>query len=221
MKKPGYFPIVVFSALFIFTACATTKLTGVWHNENYQGGPIKSIMVVGVAKTELKRNIFESAMVSAFRAQGVRALPSREIMGDEAISNETVMTAAQKADVQAVLITRLVGTSEQKYYYPPTAYPYYYNWNLYHPRPYNYYPYPYGYGYGYGYPYMYPYNYMQIPGYVQTYKYVDLETNIYDSNLHQIIWSAASQSFESQNINEVVNDLAKLLTGELKRNKLI
>jgi predicted small secreted protein len=218
MKKPIYLPIVVLSALLLLTACATTRLTGVWHDKNYQGGPIKSIMVVGVARTELRRNIFESALVNAFEAQGVRAVPSRKIMGEEAISNDTVMAAAKKADVQAVLITRVMGTKKQKYYYPPVTYampgPYYYG-NTFYPYQYNNFHYPYNYTYP------YPYPYIQNPGYVQTYKSVDLETNIYGSENHQLIWSAASQSFDPENVNDVVNDLAKLFIKELKHNKLI
>lgn len=211
MKKTNYLVAVTIFALLLLSGCATTRFTGVWHDESYQGGPIKSIMVVGLARNELNRNIFESAMVKAFDAQGVHAIPSRQVLGDEAISKDNVMEAAKKANVQAVLITRLVGVKKQKYYYPPQSYvvpyPYYYRWDTYYPYVY---PYPYG-----------QLPYVQSPGYVQTYKYVDLETNIYDSAQHQLIWSAASQSFDSQNINEVVNDLANLLIKDLKRSKLI
>jgi hypothetical protein len=204
MKNTVIPAIVGAIVLFFLTACATTQFTGVWLDENYHGGPIKSIMIVGVAENQRNRNIFESAMVKAFTAQGVRAIPSLETLGDKVISKETVVTAAKESDVQAVLITRLVGVNEEQVYYPPEVYtvpdPYYYRWDTYYPH---------------------MYEFVENPGYVQTYKYVNLETNIFDRDERQLIWSAASETFNPQDANKVVDDLAKLLIKELKRSKLI
>jgi len=183
------------------TACATTKFTGVWTDEQYKGGPIKSIMIVGVSENQRNRNIFETAVAKAFTEQGVRAVKSIDTLGDKKPTEENVINAASASEVQAVLTTRLVGITEEQVYHPPTAYaapyPYYYHWNTY-------------------YPHMYDYS-----GYVSTYTNVNLETNIYDTAEKKLIWSAASETFNPQDVNDVVEELANKLVKELKSSKLI
>lgn len=204
MKKYLSPAVIITTALLLLAACATTTLTGVWLDENYRGGPLKNIMIVGVGDNQLKRQIFESALVNAFAAQGVHAVSSLKLLGDKKITRESLAAAAKKADVQAILTTRLVGVSEEKVYYPPEMYtvpaPYYYRWDTYYPH---------------------MYEYAERPGYVDTYKYVNLETNIYDRDEHQLIWSAASRTFDPQNTNKLVDDLAKVLIKKLKHSKLI
>lgn len=204
MKKILSPAIIASFALFVLTACTTTQFTGVWLDENYKAGPIKSIMIVGVAKNQRNRNIFETAMVKAFAAQGVRAISSLQVLGDEKISKESIFVAAKKADVQAVLTTRLVGINTEQVYHPPEIYvvpdPYYYRWDSYYPH---------------------MYEYVESPGYVAIYKYVNLETNIYDREERRLIWSAASETFNPQDVNKVVDDLAKAFIKKLRRSKLI
>jgi hypothetical protein len=188
----------------ILSACATTKFTGVWTNENYKGGPIKSIMVVGVAKNERNRNIFETAVAKAFSEQGVRAVTSVKTLDGKKPSKENVIEAAKANQIQAVLVTRLVGVTEEQVYNPPTAYaapyPYYYRWNSYYPH---------------------MYDYVGSPGYYTTYQNVHLETNIYDVTGKQLIWSAASETFNPEDVNDVVNELAEKFVEQLKSDKLI
>lgn len=203
MKAFGKLPLF---ALLLFAAfgCASTTVTGVWTDENYKQTPIQTMMVIGVAKNPRNRNIFESAMVAELEKYGVKAIPSTKVLGDQEINKETVAAAAEKSGVQTVLVTRLVAIKNEQVYHPPTSYgvpdPYYRRWDSY-------------------YPHMYDYAY--TPGYTATYQNVLLETSIFDAKENGLIWSAASETFEPQNINEEVKKLSEILVRKMRESKLL
>ncbi|WP_455211821.1 hypothetical protein [Kaarinaea lacus] len=190
--------------LLLLVGCASTTVTGVWSDENYKQTPIQSVMVIGVAENARNRNIFESAMAAEFEKHGVKATPSAKVLGDQEITKENVVQAAEKTQVQAVLVTRLVGTKEEQVYHPPTTYgvpdPYYRRWDSY-------------------YPHMYDYAYS--PGYMATYTNVVLETSVFAVKEQSLIWSAASETFEPQNINEEVKKLSEILVRKMRESKLV
>jgi hypothetical protein len=188
--------IMVFAAMFL-SACASTQFTGVWTDENYKGGPIKSIMIVGVAKNQRNRNIFESAMVNAFNQQGVHAVASTKLLDDKKITKENVIQAAEANHLQTVLVTRFTGKTQQEVYNPPN---YYYGWDSFYPT---------------------MYGYVGSPGYYTTFQYVHLETNIYTLPQKQMIWSAASQTVDPDNINQDSVEFAQKVVEKLKSSKLI
>jgi hypothetical protein len=188
----------------LMVSCASTKFTGTWVDENYSGGPIKSIMVVGVAENPRNRKIFEAAMAKQFEQNGVNAVPSEVALGGQEINKDNLIEAATKENVEAVLVTRVVGVDKEQVYYPPTVYtvpdPYYYRWDTYYPR---------------------MYDYVDSPGYMATYEYVNLETNVYDLTERKLIWSAASETFDPTNVNKVVEELAKKLVRRMQGDKIL
>lgn len=201
MHGPDYPTTLIIAFAFFLTACASTSFTGIWRDENYTGAPIKSVMIVGVSENQHDRAIFENALVKAFSDQGVDAVPSIQAMGSKKFTEEDIMNAATSNQVQTVLVTRLVGIKEGLVYYPPTVntvpYPYYRRWGTYYPHLYDY------------------------TGYVAKYKSVNLETNIYDVAEKKLIWSGASETFNPQEVNKVVDELAIKLVKELKHSKLL
>ena len=54
---------VVFSGVFII-ACAGTKLTHTWVDENYRGKPVSDILVIGVTHKKDNRQSFEDKFVA-------------------------------------------------------------------------------------------------------------------------------------------------------------
>jgi hypothetical protein len=203
MKKFGTIFLPALGLLSLI-GCASTTVTGVWSDENYKQTPIQSIMVIGVSENARNRNIFESEMAAELEKNGVKAIVSAKVLGDQEINKENVAAAAEKSQVQNVLVTRLVGIKEEQVYHPPTSYgvpdPYYRRWDSY-------------------YPHMYDYAYS--PGYAATYKNVVLETSVFDVKERNLVWSAASETFEPQNINEEVKKLAEILVRKMRESKLV
>ena len=202
--KPIRFLALTSLLLLVLFGCASTTITGVWSDENYNQIPIQSVMVIGVAENQRNRNIFESEMAAEFEKRGVKAIPSAKVLGDQEITKENVVQAAEKSQVQAVLVTRLVGTKQEQVYQPPTTYgvpdPYYRRWDSY-------------------YPHMYDYAY--TPGYMATYTNVVLETSVFAVKEQSLIWSAASETFEPQNINEEIKKLSEILVRKMRESKLV
>jgi hypothetical protein len=203
MKRFGTLFLLIWSALTVW-GCASTTVTGVWSDEKYKQIPLQSILVIGVAENQRNRNIFESSMVAELEKYGAKAIPSAKVLGDQEINKENVVQAAEKSQVQAVLVTRLVGTKEEQVYQPPTTYgvpdPYYRRWDSY-------------------YPHMYDYAY--TPGYVATYTNVLLETSVFSVKERGLIWSAATETFEPQNINEEVKKLSEVLVRKMRQSHLL
>lgn len=203
MKNLGTLMLLTLLPLAL-VSCASTTVTGVWSDENYKQTPVQSIMVIGVAENVRNRNIFENAMVAEFEKQGVKAIASAKVLGEEEINKENVVAAAEQSQVQAVLVTRLVGNKQEQVYHPPSGYavpdPYYRRWDTYHPH---------------------MYDYAYTPGYMATYTNVLLETSVFDVKGRALIWSAATETFEPQNINKEVAKLAQILVKKMRTTKLI
>ena len=79
------------------------------------------------------------------------------------------------------------------------------------------------YGYSYGMYNYYPsvHSYVNQPGYYTTHDDVKLETNLYEVNTAELVWSAQSRSFAPESAKEVIDELVKLVIKDLKEKGLI
>jgi hypothetical protein len=59
------------------------------------------------------------------------------------------------------------------------------------------------------------------PGYYTTHETYTLETNLYDVESEELVWSARSRSFAPESVSEVIIDLTKLLINDLSEKNLI
>ena len=188
----------------VLTACTTTKKTAEWRDDTYTGGAFDNILVIGVAKENSVRRMFESNVVSALKARNVTAIPSFSIMAtDEKISRESVKAAIAGKKVDAVLVTHLVGVDEQEVYYPPTYTP------------------TMGPGYGYYGYYSRVYDYVYEPGYYQKYKVVKIESNLYNVSTEKLVWSMQSETVDPNIEEQLVKDNIKIFMEGLARQGLI
>jgi hypothetical protein len=60
-----------------------------------------------------------------------------------------------------------------------------------------------------------------MPGYTATYKYYNVETNVYSANTEKLVWSAASQTVDPTNINKEAQAFARKIVSSLKASGLI
>ena len=61
----------------VLVACATTTVEGTWTRPGFNGTQISApVLVVGVARDETVRRLFEDAMVARLGTQNVKAIPS-------------------------------------------------------------------------------------------------------------------------------------------------
>ena len=198
-KMIPYVCLVIF-ALFVFTSCATTTLTAVWRGESY-AGPVKKMAVMGVSRKPVIRNLFEDECVRELRARGTDAVASYTVLSFEQLANrEAVQTKIREMGADAVLMTRLVDTKSVQTYIPGQVYvmpSYYYGWGGY---------------YG---------NVFATPGYTVQDEYAFLETNVYDVKTEQLIWSARSETWMSDNDQGTIKSFIGVIIARLAADKII
>jgi hypothetical protein len=100
-----------FTSFALTTGCGTTdQVTRMFDDSDTVASPFDDLLVVGVHPDANTRREFEAAFVREIRAAGVNARYSLEFMpSSEPISRESLVSAAEQADAEAVVITRLVG----------------------------------------------------------------------------------------------------------------
>jgi hypothetical protein len=193
--------IILFLTVFV-AACETTKPVAEWRSKNYQGGAFDNILIIGVSKETTVRRLFEDTFVTELKKLKVNAVSSTTIMpaGDE-ISKQNVDAAIKGKNIDAVLVTHLVGVESKEVYTPPTYTP-----SLYA-------------GY-YGY-YSHVHSYVYQPGYYTRYKVVKLETNLYDVASGKVVWSTQSETVDPSKVEKLIQSKIKTTIGQLKKQKLI
>jgi len=109
------------SILAMLVGCTTAKPVAEWRDANYQGGPFNNFLIVGVAGQESIRRTFEETFVNRLRDEQVNAIAGFEaIPGEARPSKDSIKAAIEEKDIDAVLITHLVGVDEKQIYHPPT-----------------------------------------------------------------------------------------------------
>lgn len=190
---------------FVLISCATTELTRAWKDSAYTGGPLKSVMVVGVAKNPARRKMYEDFFADQFQNNGIKAFPSGDfILVGKKLNQDTVKNQAQKLGVDAVLVTRLVGVEEKEEHIPASA---------------AYVPGPQQLNLGRHYARVHAYDYN--PGYSVTYKYVRLENNLYETKTEKLIWSSLSETVILESVQELIESLCKAVMVNLRKNNMI
>ncbi len=196
--------LVLLSVVFVLTACATTHLVSTWQTKKTVE-PLKKILVIGVSDKMTNRRLFEDIFSKNLEKAGVKARASYlDLPNSKAITRETVEALVKGSDYDAVLVTHYEGTNEQMVYQPGTTYG----------------------SYGYTNPnywghYNNVYSTVYSPGYYVNYKYVYLQTRIFSVKDGDVIWSARSETTNSNNIAKSIRELSEAVIKSLKSSGLI
>ncbi len=191
-------------------ACASSRITNVWYDREHPHPPVRKVLVLGVAKSERDRRLFEDALVRALKRDGVAAESAARILPpSREPTRRMIVDAVRRHGFDTVLITRVVAVDEQSYYYPPTSTytysppPMYRDMWAYYPRVYD--------------------SYSTTPGYSVKVQTVRLESNLYDSATSKLIWSAASDLYDprSEDLGKVFDELARRFLKSLEQSGLV
>jgi hypothetical protein len=106
---------ILAAASTVIIACTGTTRTTIGDDpQRYTGPPIDKIMVIGVSDKIDDRRLFETTFADCLKAQGVMARSSLALMaGEPTLTRERVKQIAGQHDLEAVLVTRLVGVDEK------------------------------------------------------------------------------------------------------------
>lgn len=199
-RKLAVFRTTVAICLLLLTSCSATTMSAVWKDPNYQGEKLKKVLVVGVAKDDVIRRLFEDEFTARLKAHGTDAYPSYSIIpSTEMLDEDTVNAKIANLGMDAILVTRFVNKKKETVYTPGTTYYSggWYNW--------------YSRGYGYA----------TSPGYYSEYEVISLSTNIYDTQTGQMIWSGLSDTVTGGSAEVEIKELIDVITKSLTANQLI
>jgi hypothetical protein len=110
-----------------------------------------------------------------------------------------VEVAIEGKDIDAVLVTRLLGVEQVEQYHPPTYHGYYGSYDSYyrHSRA------------------------NSSPGYHSSYTLLKLETNLYDALTGKLVWSMQSESMDSPTPQDIIKGQVALTVKRLGERDLI
>lgn len=194
------------AAVLLLSACANTKISQSWVDPDHKK-VYKDLLVIGIAESEQNRRAYESYFVEELKATGVEAVASYKLIkSNEKIDRETVGKATDGLGIDGVLVTHLLAVDEETIYRPSMDYMPMYGGGYYGGL-YSYYP--------------HVNTYVHRPGYYTTHETYTLETNLYDVESEELVWSAKTRTFSPESVDEVIVDLTRLLIADLKDKKLI
>jgi hypothetical protein len=181
----------------LVAGCASVTVTNQWRDPSFAGAPAGNFVVVGIARNETTRRVFEDTFVAELRKAGVEAQPA--YMQIEAGENGKVkLTDLVRASGADAVLTTRVQRVQQKLNVSPG---YYYG----------------GYGGFYGW---YGGAWASAPT-VSQYEVVTLETNVWNPKSGTLIWAATTERVASPDIPEVTRQLAAALIPRMRADRIL
>ena len=91
------------------TACTGTKTSDSWSDQSYKG-QIKNVYIIGIAKSELNRMLFEDTFKKRLTGEGVKAVSSYTdlLSSNEEVEREDIKKRLLANNCDSVLLTRVV-----------------------------------------------------------------------------------------------------------------
>jgi hypothetical protein len=198
-------------------ACSSKDMTGSWINSDYKG-PIEKVYVVGIAKSEMNRRIFEDAFSNQFFSQGVSSEASyRDITYSKEVNKEIIAKKMAERGCDSVVLTRIIGQRKEAVttpVYDPVYMPgpYYGGYGRYN-RPGHYG----SWGNYYGHPQAFSY----VPTTTTERVILTVESVMYDLKTEQLIWSAQFETAVEGSIDKMIEKYVKEVSKDLKGKKII
>ncbi len=194
--------LVLIPALFA-AGCASTTLTNSWRAPDYSG-VMRSLVVVGVSKQASVRRVFEDEFAAQLSAQGVRAVPSYTLVPEDGpIDKDTLRSAVDSSNADAVIITRLVKVTNEVVVTQPGP-----------PLAARYDPYYYGF-------YSRAWVGYYEPPIVNQYDVVTAETTVFARDRAEPVWSGTTETFAPSDLKKETTGFAKVVIKALVKEGLI
>lgn len=135
--------IALLALASLLAGCSTTTLSGSWKDPEYRG-QIRKVYIVGVARQELNRRIFEDTFSRELATLGVTGIASYQRLSPEQLDNkDALVDQVGKSGADSILMARMTNLRVEQVtspgyvsgsYFAPA--PYYRSWDSYYERRY-------------------------------------------------------------------------------------
>lgn len=206
----------VLIAGLLVAACSSTTMSGSWSEPGYKG-QIKNVFIIGIAKQEVNRRIFEDTFGRQLASQGVKTASSYQSLSADGEHDKEAIIQAMKANgCDSVLLTKLIGQRTETVSSPGYASGYSsgYGGRGGYGRG--------GYGRGgWGNYYSRSYDVVYQPATTTEFVILTVESVLYDLKSEEMIWSAQLETVVEGNIEKMMQDYTEVVTKDLKDKGLI
>jgi hypothetical protein len=195
----------------ILAACSTnSKITHSYIDPNANSMDLEGVMVLAVANDRRSRADFENAFTRTLDRKGVRAVASHSLVPDQDSEAEVFLAAAEKANVDTILVTRYIGESVEEVYHPGTIY---YDVMPAYAGPYN----RGRFGSYYGHAYEVAYD---QPVWTANRTYTII-SDLFAAESKEHLWQAVSETIRAGSDNQLRDDMIKGLVDDMKKQGLL
>jgi len=207
MKNFRYIGFIVMLILF---SCSSSRITSTWKAENIQPKKYNKILVLGLVR-EADRSVrekMEQHLLGDLRERGYNTICACEEFGPKAFENMSEKEALSKltgSGIDAVLTIVLLDKSKERYYVPGrvTYSPYV----IYRDRFWRY--------------YTTMHERIYTPGYYEVQTKYFWESNFYDMDNKQLLYSVQTQSFDPASTESLAHEYGKLIVADIVKSNVL
>ena len=192
--KQGITAVAFVFALAIL-GCSSISVSNQWRDPSWHGTPATNVVVVGIARSESTRRVFEDTFAQQLQAAGLTATSSYS----QIPPGETTVKLGdfvKSSGASAVLVTRITRVEHKVNVSasPTPVYRGFYGW--------------------------YGSAWASTPMVTQ-YDVVTLETDLWDTNSDKLVWAVSTHGISSRDIPGVTRDLAQALIPRMKADGVL
>ena len=195
--------LIALAAVLLLAHCASTQVEARWSDPAIAGKPLGGkVMVVGVARDEAVRRLYEDEMAARLAQRGVEPIRSYEHVPAPLLQDGStaILNAAKQAGAAFVLSSAVVGRmTEQQVITDPLP-----TWGLYYDRWYGHY---------------WGLTYTRTE--VRSFERLFANTTLTETGERKILWSVRTRTDSPAAVEQEVKAFAKLIVGELVRTGLL
>jgi hypothetical protein len=196
--------LAVFLIILGMQACKTTssstKVDGTWKNPDFQGPGLVKMLVVGIARKQANRELYETVMTKAVRKHGADAEASFAAVGQsQRLTRSEVRAAIEEGGFDGIIFTHVLHVDHQlRTTEAPTS-----NAERYMED------------------YDQRYETVTQPGYYETANTYNVETIVYDAETGEKLWWAVSETVDPDTADQAIHEIAEATAKRMKDEGVI
>ena len=190
---------VVLSIVFLSACSSTTKVIEHWADPSFDG-KLENLLVLSLTQSVKSRRVFENGFLRELKKRNIQAEASYNLLpGNEDLDKEIVKAAIAGSSIDGVLVMRPVKiTKEDRYVQPQVD----------SPRHDSFYAYVGEYRPTYD-------------GYTTPDTIIHLETNLYVVKGEHLIWTGKTETFNPENLDELIVNLAIKILDQISKTGIL
>jgi len=205
--------IIIVAAVCVAACSPSTQITGSWKNSEARvDGDINTILVTALTARANARQAVENDIAAALTDKGYKTIKSIDVMpptftGDKTPDRSELLAKIKGTGADAILTVALIDKETETRYQPGS---------------YGYAPIPrfgyYGTFWGY---YTTWYPTLHDPGYYEEDKVYFIETNLYDVETEELLWSAQSKTYNPRSLPDFAKEFSRIVVSKLEQDRVL